>query len=422
MKKLLKSIIPQSIRTPLFSSYHLVLAWISSIIYRHPSRSIYVVGVTGTKGKTTTVELIRSILEHAGHKVATTSTLHFTIAGEEIPNKYKMSMPGRFFMQQFLRRAVTADCTYAILEMTSEGARQHRHRFIDLDAFLFTNLSPEHIESHGSYNEYRKAKLSIGTQLERSTKNDKVLIVNGDDKEALRFLGFHVPNKFSYKKQQAEPIEYTNRGITLTYEGYRIPTNLKGVFDVYNALAAITFAKSQHISVQLVAHSLNLYKGTRGRMEYVHRKNKQHPFSVLVDYAHTPDSLSQVYESVQGKKICVLGATGGGRDMWKRPEFGKIAQAYCDAIFLTNEDPYDENPEQIIDEIAAGITGDAYNKILNRRDAIHKALSVAPTDSTVIITGKGTDPYIMGAYGNKEEWDDATVAREELAKQKYENT
>jgi len=416
MKSLIKKLIPPPAQHSILSGYHLMLAWLGSIAYRHPARELFVLGVTGTKGKTTTVEIIRAILERAGYKVATTSTLHFTIAGVAMPNTYKMSMPGRFFMQHFLRKAVTAGCDYAILEITSEGATQHRHRFIDIDALIFTNLSPEHIEAHGSYEEYRQAKLAIAYELERSSKSNKTIITNSDDIEATRFLGIHVPNKKSYRTHDAEPIKRDTHGISITYEGFHIPSHLKGEFDIHNLLAAITFARTQKIGLKYIAAAISAYQGTRGRMEYVHKANEQAPFAVVVDYAHTPNSLEAVYRSIPGTKLCVLGATGGGRDKWKRPEFGKIATNYCDAIFLTNEDPYDENPERIINDIAQGIPNEAYNIIIDRREAIREALKAASTDSTVVITGKGTDPYIMGPRGSKESWDDATIVREELAK------
>lgn len=411
-KEYIKQLLPMRLRKELLSLYHLAWAWGAAQWYGHPSRKLFVLGVTGTKGKTTTVELIRAILLHEGYRVATTSTLQFTIDNESVPNTYKMSMPGRGFVQKFLRDAARAGCDYAIIELTSEGAVQHRHRFIDLDAFIFTNLAKEHIESHGSYDAYRNAKLSLTQALVDSCKTNKLLIVNGDDPESRRFMGIHVPMKKKYGKEDAEPIEHTESGLALTYEGYRIPTKLKGSFDVYNALAAITFARSQGINIAHIAKALARYSGTRGRMEYVHTPTDKAPFSVVVDYAHTPDSLQAVYESISGPKICVFGATGGGRDKWKRPEFGRIAGEHCQAIFLTDEDPYDEDPEAIVRDITTGLTHDTYNVIMDRKEAIREAIRIAPEKSTIVITGKGTDPYIMGPNGTKKPWDDATIAKE----------
>lgn len=152
-------------------------------------------------------------------------------------------------------------------------------------------------------------------------------------------------------------------------------------------------------------------------MEHI---NAGQDFDVIVDYAHTTDSLEKVYEVFQdSRKICVLGGTGGGRDSWKRPAMGAIASAHCDEIILTNEDPYDEDPEKIVSEILAGIEGGQAEVIMDRRLAIATALKKAEIGDAVIITGKGTDPYIMEASGRKTSWDDATVAREELAKQGF---
>jgi len=140
-------------------------------------------------------------------------------------------------------------------------------------------------------------------------------------------------------------------------------------------------------------------------------------FDVIVDYAHTTDSLEKVYEVFQdSRKICVLGGTGGGRDTWKRPAMGAVANAHCDEIILTDEDPYDEDPQKIVSEIMAGIENSKAKIIMDRREAISHAISLAKTGDAVIITGKGTDPYIMGPNGTKTSWDDATVAREELIK------
>lgn len=384
------------------SLYHYLWALGGAIRYRFPSRQIYVVGVTGTKGKSSTAELLSVILEAAGHQTALSSTVKFKIGDHEQPNRFKMSMPGRGYLQQFLRQAVTAGCDYAILEMTSEGARQFRHRFIALDALIFTNLSPEHIESHGSYENYRAAKLAIARELERSSKPDRAIIANGDDPEASRFLATRVPHQINFHLTDAPP--------------YLADLRLPGQFNQYNALAAITFARFRQIPEATIEQAIKNFTGVRGRMEEV----SSNPFRVIVDYAHTTDSLRQVYEALKadsGKLIAVLGGTGGGRDKWKRPEMGRLAGEHCAKIFLTDEDPYDEDPRQIIAEVESGIKDkDKITILLDRREAIAAALWAAAPGDTVIITGKGTDPYIMGPHGSKIPWDDATVAREELAK------
>ncbi|PJE74152.1 MAG: UDP-N-acetylmuramoyl-L-alanyl-D-glutamate--2,6-diaminopimelate ligase, partial [Candidatus Terrybacteria bacterium CG10_big_fil_rev_8_21_14_0_10_41_10] len=204
------------------------------------------------------------------------------------------------------------------------------------------------------------------------------------------------------------------KGSELTFKGEKISTHLSGGFNLYNILAASFFGLSQNIGVETIKKAVEEFKGTPGRMEEV---DEGQDFTVIVDYAHTTDSLEKVYEVFQNSsKICVLGSTGGGRDKWKRPELGRIADNYCNHIILTNEDPYDEDPKKIVEDVAGGIKRPSYDIIMDRREAIRKALSQAKTGDTVIITGKGTDPYIMGPNGTKLEWSDSRITREELKK------
>jgi UDP-N-acetylmuramoyl-L-alanyl-D-glutamate--2,6-diaminopimelate ligase len=441
--RLAKKLLPKKVFSLLQPIYHYKLAFLSALIYRFPSRKIKVVAVTGTKGKSSVVELTNAILEAAGFKTAVLGTIRFKVGEESQPNLYKMTTPGRFFVQKFLRRAVNARCDYAVLEMTSEAARQFRHKFIAFDALIFTNISPEHIESHGSYEKYVAAKISIGEALSKSPKENRVLVVNTDDKEAAKFIALKIPTIIPYSLQSAESYELRSGNISFTFDGKTINPKLEGVFNVMNCLAAATFAKSQGITTDIIKRGLENVKLIPGRVEHVTLKNpddvsgKQN-FTVIVDYAHTPDSLRALYEAFQNKtKICVLGNTGGGRDTWKRPEMGKIADDYCDKIILTNEDPYDEAPETIVRAMAAGMKKHQPEIIMDRREAIAAALRAAAKMSSlnpaspaageagsgagyqntvVLITGKGTDPYIMGPHDSKLVWDDKTVAREELEK------
>ena len=175
-------------------------------------------------------------------------------------------------------------------------------------------------------------------------------------------------------------------------------------------------AEAFGVGLQSIRKALADFHGVRGRVERVTIGEKQ-TFDVIVDYAHTTDSLSKLYETFQeSRKICVLGSTGGGRDKWKRKDMGAIAEKFCDDIILTNEDPYDEDPMKIIKDVQAGITEKQAQVIVDRREAIRTAISLAQTGDTVLITGKGTDPCICGPNGTKLPWDDATVAKEELEK------
>ena len=406
-----KKIIPKKIFLFAQPAYHYTLAFLAALWYRFPSRNIFVVVITGTKGKTTTTEIINAILEEAGFATALASTLRFKIGDESLNNTYKMTTPGRFFIQRFLRNAVEKKCDYAILEITSEAARQYRHKFISFDALVFTNLSPEHIESHGSYEKYVHAKLSIAQAVAKSSKQKTFIISNIDDKEGARFLDVPVKETFPYSLSDAKPLLLKKEGLSLTFQGVSIASRLSGEFNVYNILAGATFAQSQHISTSIIKKAIESFTGVAGRMEFI---NEGQDFTVIVDYAHTADSLEKVYEVFgNSKKICVLGSAGGGRDTWKRKEMGGVADRHCSEIILTNEDPYDEDPEAIVRAVAEGII-QPYSIIMNRREAIRTALSRAKTGDTVLITGKGTDPYIMGPNDTKEPWNDAETTREEL--------
>ena len=412
--RFIKKMIPKRLFRWLQPPYHFLLAFAAATIYRFPSRHIKIVIITGTKGKTSTTEIVNAILEEAGYRTASASTLRFKVGDKEERNLYKMTIPGRFFVQKFLRRAVDDHCDWAVLEMTSEGARQFRHRFISFNALIFTNLSPEHIESHGSFEKYADAKLSIARALATSSKRPRIIIANADDAYAEKFLAVRADIKSSYSLKDAAPYSFEKDKTTFTFMGSPLHAHLAGVFNLSNMLAGISFARTIDIAPEVIRRALEKFNGIRGRVEHV---DAGQDFDVIVDYAHTADSLQKVYEVFQNsRRICILGGTGGGRDTWKRPAMGAIAAANCDEIILTNEDPYDEDPMKIINEINAGIPDQQGEVILDRRLAIASGISRAKTGDAVIITGKGTDPYIMEANGLKTPWDDARVAHEELEK------
>lgn len=406
--------IPLRIFNSLQPVYHWSLSLLAALLYRFPSKQIKIIGVTGTKGKSSTVEILNAILEEAGYKTALSNTIRFKINSESSDNLYKMSMPGRFFIQRFLRRAVKEKCDYAILEITSQGALLHRHKFLNLDAVIFTNLSPEHIEAHGSYENYRDSKLSIFRALEKSTKSHRTIIANKDDPESSQFLDFSVDQKITFSSEDAKPYEIKKSGLDFTYNHQKISSPLSGLFNLYNILAAASAAQSEGVSTDIIVRAIEKFSGIAGRVQKI---DAGQDFTVVVDYAHTPDSLEKLYQVFQStKKICILGGTGGGRDTWKYGELGRIADAHCSEIILTNEDPYDDDPQKIIEAVARGIQNQKPTILIDRREAIQEALKRATTGDTVIITGKGTDPYIMGPNGSKQEWSDARVAKEELEK------
>ena len=399
MKEILKSFLPVFV----LSFYHFILAFFGALIYGFPSKKLILIGVTGTNGKTTTTEMVASIFEKAGKKIALLNSIRFKIDKKEEINKLRMTMPGRFFIQRFLKKAVKEGCQYAIVEVTSEGIKQHRHRFLDFKVAVFTNLAPEHIEAHGSFEKYKEAK----GKFFQATK--EIHVINVEDQNSDYFLKFPSKRKITYGLKNGE----------INLENTKVNLNIPGEFNFYNALAAISVAVSQGIDKDFATKVLEEFKGAPGRMEEVISK----PFKVIVDYAFTPNALEKVYQtltqsldhSTTRSLICVLGACGGGRDKWKRPVLGELAAKYCNEVIVTNEDPYDEDPWQIIEQVAAGTKGKA-RKILDRREAIRTALKLAKEGDIVVITGKGCEPSICVAGGKKIPWDDRKVVREEFQK------
>ncbi len=399
--------------------YHFSLAWMGGVIYKNPSKDIFVLGVTGTKGKSTVVEMINAIMEAAGKRTAIVSSVRFKIGSEIRENRTGMTMPGRFFIQKFLREAVDKDCQYAFIEVTSQGISQSRDRFINFDAGLITNLHPEHIEAHGSFENYRRSKISFFTHIGLySQKKYKLFFINtgAKDYEMFADAASDFGKTVFYNKKDLEKMKWRIK--------------LLGDFNLENIAAAVSFCRSQNVDWDIIKNVIENFDGVPGRLEFVQKD----PFSIIIDYAHTPDSLEKVYQAVKknisskrtkGKMICVLGCAGGGRDSWKRPVMGEIASKYCDEIVLTNEDPFDDDPEMIIEQIARGVRNSPYNKrfsarggsafggkvIIDRKDAIREAIKMAKKNDVVIVTGKGSEPYMRLENGKKIPWSERDIIR-----------
>lgn len=421
------------------SFYHRLWAFFGDFFYKHPSRDIFVVGVTGTKGKSTVLELMNAIFEEAGKKTALLSSVRRKICERESANLTGNTMPGRFTIQQFLREAVDCECEYAFLEVTSQGVLQHRHRDIDWDAAVFLNLSPEHIEAHGSFEKYRDAKLGFFRDMERSEKAKKYFFINEEDEnqkyfeEAARTVPGASLAFFSRERFVKEDLG-AHYDLRSAQSRRLLGDWLLADFNLENAAAAVAFARARGVHWKVIKNALDKFRGVPGRMEFVQKT----PFAAVVDYAHTPDSLSQVYETLErgfladsgGELICVLGAAGGGRDKWKRPVLGKIAAEHCEKIILTDEDPFDENPAEIIKQVEEGFLSAAhprlkpndYYPILDRQEAIRKAIGLAKKGDVVVITGKGSEPHLRVAKGKKIPWSDRKEVEGALAAREKEES
>lgn len=429
MKSLIRKIIPKF----LLKYYHLILVELAALFYGYPSRKMIVIGVTGTKGKSSTAYLLAKILEEAGYKVGLTSTVLFKIGGREWLNPYKMTMLGRFRLQKMLREMVGAGVRYAVVETSSEGILQSRHRGIEYDVAVFTNLSPEHLESHGSYANYRAAKAELFKSLKKKKLDGKeiprVIIANADDKEAEYFLQFPADKKLTFTLENkvidgimtvaVEDIALGEGGSRFRVDGQNFSLGILGRFNIYNAMAAITVAAAQNIPLAAANAALSKINSIPGRFEMI---DGGQPFKVIVDYAHEPKSMEEIFAAVNllphKRIIHVFGGTGGGRDQAKRAVLGKISAANADQIIITNDDPYDEDRNKIADNIIGGIKAAGYSdyeKILDRREAIRRAFRLAQAGDLVLITGKGAEQAMM-IGGKKVPWDDRKIVKEELGR------
>lgn len=436
MINFLRRITPKSIKL----LYHYGLAIAANFFYGYPSDKLIVIGVTGTSGKSTTIYLITKILEKAGFKVGATSTILFKIDKKEKINDKKMTMIGRFALQKMIKQMVKANCHYAVIETSSQGIEQFRHLGINYDVLVFTNLYPEHIEAHGSFANYKKAKLKLFKKLENERpkllagkKIKKTIIVNLDDEHVADFLNHQATEKFGYTLSnqssnqarviRAENSKDTAEGIRFKISNQQFALKLFGRHNIYNTLAAVTVGLSQGLRLSGMAEGLAQISGVPGRIEFIETGPRQ-KFQIIVDYAFEPKAVAALYEIVEKiphqKIIHVLGSAGGGRDVARRPKLGELAGSSADFVIVTNEDPYDENPEKIINQVAAGAVkaGKKLNqnlwRILDRREAIKKAIALAKKDDILLITGKGSEQAIVVKHNKKIPWDDRQVVKEEL--------
>ena len=432
MKKILKKLTP----TFIFNVYYYLLALLGAVIYGFPSRKMVVIGVTGTKGKTSAINYIWACLAAGGVKTGLISTANIKIGEDEVLNKYHMTMPGRFVIQSLMSKMVKADCQYCLVEVTSEGIKQKRNTGIIFDTAIFTNLTPEHLPSHGgSFEKYKETKGKLFSGLTKKykkingTRIEKTIIVNNDSEFASYFGSFIADKKISFgiKKEadfQAKNVQENPQGVTFSLNNKEYGLGILGSFNVYNALPAIIVAKEAHVSDKNIALGLANLSLIPGRMEKIEEGQK---FLVLVDYAHEKESITNVLTTANNlkkagsKTIILLGAEGGGRDKAKRALMGELSGRLADYVFVTNVDPYEDDPKPIIEDIAvvaekAGkVRGQNLFTIEDRRESIRKALSIAKENDVVLITGKGAEQSMI-INGKSIPWDDRMVVREELKK------
>lgn len=424
--KFLRRAIPDTHPIRLF--YHRIMAFLAVVRYWYPSDHLIVIGVTGTNGKTTTVNLITNVLNEAGYKVGMTSTINFQIADERWINDTKQTTLGPFFLQKMLRQMVKSGCKYAVLEVSSHSITQSRVNGVNIDVAVVTNVSPEHVEYHGSFNNYLNTKGKLFQKVSKEARKfgvPKVLIMNADDKYYSFFNQFVADRKLTYgikggtvySAEMDQSPEGTHFVLHVPNNAIPVKLALPGEFNVANALAAAAVGISLQVPLEVIKKALDKSATVSGRFEHVDSGQK---YSVIVDYAHTPpalESLFSLYRNLtKGKLYAVFGATGGGRDKSKRPSMGKIVNQYADYIIVTNDDPYDEDEWEIIEQVSKGISreeGHDFWKIADRKEAIRLALTLAKEDDCVVVAGKGCEEVIM-LRGKRLPWNDKNVIKELL--------
>ncbi|MFH1946732.1 MAG: UDP-N-acetylmuramyl-tripeptide synthetase [Candidatus Magasanikbacteria bacterium] len=444
MIKLLKKIIPKKI----LDFRHLFYAWYGAVKYNHPSEEMLVVGVTGTTGKSSVIHFLRQMLEDQGYKVGSLSTVDFYIAGKEKLNDQKMTMLGKMKIQEYLRQMADAGCDIAIVETTSEGYLQYRHKFINYDMMILTGLYPEHIESHGGFENYKAAKLGIfgyvscqklKVKSQKSIK--KTAIVNGNCKYAEEFLQFNFGKKIIFDRDDEKKYLTKKDLLSITYHlssyntkasadglnfaiGQRgFQPKLYGEYNVMNILAGISVLRVLDISWSKIEEAVNDLKSPPGRLEFINEAEEK-GFKVIVDYAFEPVALEALYrvvEIIKPKRVIhVCGSTGGGRDKGRRKPIGKLVGEKADIFIVTDEDPYDEDPMEIIKQVSVGAqeVGKKLDKdlfeVLDRKLAIKLAIKMANSGDLILVTGKGSEQAMCIKGGVMIPWDDRLIVKELL--------
>jgi UDP-N-acetylmuramoyl-L-alanyl-D-glutamate--2,6-diaminopimelate ligase len=386
--------------------YHLAQAIIASIYYGFPGRKLHVIGVTGTDGKTTTTNIIYHIFKTAEKKVSMISTISAVIGGASYDTGFHTTTPSAFAVQKYLRKAVDEGSDYMILEVTSHALDQYRAWGIPFAAAALTNVTHEHLDYHKTYDNYLRSKMRLLEQAD-------ICLINKDDQS---FEKIHISKR--------KVVTYgLGKDADLNPEVFPFKTSLHGVFNQYNCLAAIGVARSFNIDDTIIRDALRTVSQLTGRDEVVYDKD----FTVIIDFAHTPNALEQILKTVtkeygkHGRIIHVFGSAGQ-RDASKRPLMGKYSWEYANITIVTAEDPRDEPVEKITDDIICGMddpTTEAENKhkyvlrIPDRQEAITKAIKVAKKGDVVLITGKGHEQSMNFGHGETP-WSDHEAVAEAL--------
>lgn len=381
--------------------------------YGNCHRKLKMIGVTGTNGKTTTTFIIKKILEENGYKVGVIGTVDVMIGNEKYPSDY--TTPNPSVLHRYLYMMKMAGCDVCIIEASSQALSQERTYGIHFDIGVFTNLTREHLDYHGSMEEYAKAKAIL-------MRNSSVCIINADDSfaemmkrnAAEKVVTFAIDGNADIK---AENVKLNHGGVvyTLACESgrYEIAYDVIGKFSVYNSLAALAVGIVMKVDMKRAVRAVAEMKTVRGRIEKIPNNRNIH---ILIDFAHTPDSLENVLKTVRDiydKRIITVFGCGGDRDRTKRPLMGRIACKYSDLVYVTSDNPRTEDPERIIDDIVGNIDKNNYIRTADRTQAIKAAIVEAEPGDTILIAGKGHERYqILGT--EKIHYDEREIVKQIL--------
>ena len=433
IKKKVRPIIKKITPEPWRLQYNNFKALRANIYYGDPSADIIVIGVTGTKGKTSTCHLMWQTLNALGYKTALISTAGFAIGKDFEVNDMHMTMPGNGLIPKYIHKAVDAGCQYCIIETSSEGIKRYRHAGIKYDIAVFTNLSPEHLPSHGgSFDKYRRTKGRLFATLkkQRKTINGKRIptmsIVNADDDAADYFLSFPADRKITFSidkdssyQAHVKSTDITGSDFTVQNIDYHLP--LISEYNIYNILPTIALVRELGLAKSRLEEAIAHLQTVPGRAEQI---DEGQDFSVLVDYAHESKSFEKIIETgkillktPENKIIILWGGVGGGRDKSHRPKMAKLSAELADYVIISDVDPYQDDNEAVVKELVEYTT--AAGKILDknlfgipdRRQGIAKALSLAKTGDVVLITGKGPEKT-MEVKSGPIDWDELAIVRE----------
>lgn len=398
------------------------MAVLADTLYGQPTKKLHLIGITGTNGKTTTSHLIEKIMVDAGQKTGLIGTMYTKIAEKTIETKN--TTPESLTLQKTFQQMVEAGVNTAVMEVSSHALDLGRVHGCDYDVAVFTNLTQDHLDYHKTMDEYKRAKSLLFAQLGNTFDHHKpkFAVLNADDpasdmysrSTAAHVITYGIDNKADI---QAKNIQMTSSGthfnLFVETEKFPIQMQLIGRFSVYNVLASIAASLVSGVEINEIIKSIESVEGVSGRFELV---NAGQDFTVIVDYAHTPDSLENVLKTVQHfakKRIFVIVGCGGDRDRTKRPLMAQIACQLATDPILTSDNPRSEAPLAILKEMEAGVEGEKYMIIPDRKEAIHTAIQQATTGDVILIAGKGHETYqIIGNVVH--DFDDRLVAREAI--------